>query len=162
MGYKIFTATQGTIMVVEPAGNQRRTPFALRVDNAELGPTVLRGIVTGVSLAQDTNVQFMHSLRDTIYINVFGNKIGQMSISGILFMGDVCPLGYNVGGPIDQAYNFYIQNNVVNRAKALPINLGTKLTFKAFLLSFQCQVMDPQTSMGQFTMNLAVVPKAMV
>ena len=65
MGYKIFTATQGTVMVVEPAGNQRRTPFALRVDNAELGPTVLRGIVTGVSLAQDTNVQFMQDRKST-------------------------------------------------------------------------------------------------
>lgn len=159
MGTKLFTGVQGTVLVVEPPGNQAKPPFTLRLNNQELGPALIRGIVTSLTISQDTNVQFMHSLRDTIYVNVFGNKIGQMTISGILFLGGLCPSELGSGGPIDDFYNYYMQNNVVSRATAIPVTLGTRLTFKAFILGFQCQVLDPQTSMGQFTMNLALVPK---
>ena len=82
---KIFSSNAGTVGVINPTDGNT-SPFVMRVDEAELSGDLIRGIVTSMSVSQDTSVQFMHSLRDTIYINVFGNKIGQMNISGILFI----------------------------------------------------------------------------
>lgn len=160
---KIFTGKQGTVSVIEPEGGAQ-TPFVIRFDGAAVDVDLIRGIVTNVTMTQDTNVQFMHSLRDTIFINVFGNRIGQMTVSGILFLADVCKAG---GGsensqPFKKFYEYYVGNNAVARANSINVQIGNDQSFKAFLLSFSFGVTDAQTSMGQFTMNLAVVPKTKV
>lgn len=156
---KIFSSNAGTVGVITPTeGNT--SPFVMRVDEAELSGDLIRGIVSSVSVSQDLNVQFTHSLRDTIYINVFGNKIGQMNISGILFLADVCDgTSKNTDPPFKKFYEYYTNNNAVARASALDIQIGSGVSFKAFILGFNFQVADAQTSLGQFTMTLAVVPK---
>lgn len=156
---KIFSSNAGTVGVINPTDGNT-SPFVMRVDEAELSGDLIRGIVTSMSVSQDTSVQFMHSLRDTIYINVFGNKIGQMNISGILFLADVCEgTDKNSDPPFKKFYEYYTDNNAVARESALDIQIGSGVSFKAFLLGFNFQVADAQTSLGQFTMTLAVVPK---
>ena len=156
---KIFSSNAGTVGVISPTDGNT-SPFVMRVDGAELSGDLIRGIVTSMSVSQDTSVQFMHSLRDTIYINVFGNKIGQMNISGILFLADVCDgADKNSDPPFKKFYEYYTNNNAVARESALDIQIGSGVSFKAFLLGFNFQVADAQTSLGQFTMTLAVVPK---
>ena len=158
---KIFTGKQGTVSVIEPEAGQASTPFVIRFDGAAVDNDLIRGILTNVSMSQETNVQFMHSLRDTIFVNVFGNRIGQMTVSGILFLSDVCFAGAGVDSspPFQKFYEFYTNNNVVGKAAPINVQVGNNVTFKAFLLSFNFSVADAQTSLGQFTMNLALVPK---
>lgn len=162
MATRIFTAQQGTVGVILPT-EPSDIPFAFLVNNTQLGMDAIKGIVSSISMSQDINVQFMHSLNDTIYINVFGNKIGQMTISGILFLSTVC----NDDGskderpPFETFYNYYLNNNALARPDAISVQLGTGAIFKAFILNFTFQVIDAQTSLGQFTMSLAVVPKTL-
>ena len=157
---QIFSSNPGTVGVI--VSDQTATsPFVMKVDKSELSRDLIRGIVSSMSVSQDISIQFMHSLRDTIYINVFGNKIGQMTLSGILFLSDVCENGAKdpSGAPFEKFHNYYTNNNAVARAKALDIQIGANVAFKAFLLGFNFQVADAQTSLGQFTMSLAIVPK---
>jgi hypothetical protein len=157
---RIFTAEQGTVAVITPAG-AGTVPFVIQVDGSKLDVGLIRGILTAVSMSQDINVQFMHSLNDTIYINVFGNKIGQMTLSGIVFLAKVCESdgAVNSDPPFEKFYKYYLDNNALSKPNALSVQLGTGTTFKAFLLNFTFQLTDAQTSLGQFTMSLAVVPK---
>lgn len=158
---QIFSSNPGTVGVIVSTSTAV-SPFVMKVDEADLSGDMIRGIVSSMSVSQDISVQFMHSLRDTIYINVFGNKIGQMTLSGIIFLSDVCENGEKKdpdGAPFEKFYNYYTNNNAVARAKALDIQIGAKVAFKAFLLGFNFQVSDAQTSLGQFTMTLAIVPK---
>jgi hypothetical protein len=159
---KLLESSQGTVSIINPAGNAP-VPFAISVDNAALNNETIKGIVTGVTFGQETNVQFMHTLRDTIYINVFGNRIGQMTLSGIIFLGDVCIAGGGKqDGGLDKFYNYFTQKNAVGNPNPVVVQIGKSITLKTFILGFNFGIADAQTSLGQFTMTLAVVPKTTV
>ena len=162
----IFTATQGTVMAIDatPTGGAGASLFKLQVDGAELGVDEISGIITAFSLTGESNVQFMHTLRDMIYISVFGDKIGSMSISGLLFLNSpaVCgPAGGGTGtaaGGVRPFMAKFYEIYVVNNVNPLKIALGD-VTVTAFLTAFQVQMADPQFSLAQFTMQLAALPK---
>ena len=159
---KLLTSSQGTVSIINPTGNTP-VPFAILVDQKALDNVAIKGMLTGVSFGQETNVQFMHTLKDTIYINVFGNKIGQMTLSGIIFLGDVCISGGGKqSGGLDLFYNFFTDNNVVGKADPVVVQIGKGITLKTFILGFNFNVADAQTSLGQFTMTMAVIPKTKV
>jgi Zn finger protein HypA/HybF involved in hydrogenase expression len=65
----------------------------------------------------------------------------------------------NTDPPFEKFYEYFTKNNAVSKATALAISIGSGVLLKAFLLGFNFQVADAQTSLGQFTMTLAIVPK---
>ena len=162
----IFTATQGTVMAIDatPNGGAGASLFKLLVDGGELGVDEISGIVTAFSVTGDSNVQFMHTLRDMIFISVFGDKIGSMSISGLLFLNSPAVCGPAGGGTgtaaggvrpfLSKFYELYVVKNVNPVKKGLG-----DATVTAFITSFQVQMTDPQFSLAQFTMQLAALPK---
>lgn len=159
--FKIFNGTQGSVAVIEADADEKvGVPFLFQVDAKPFNIDVIRGILTSVVMNHEINAQFMHSLNDTIYINVFGNKMGQMTLSGILFLSDVCVgTNKNTEPPFEKFYDYYINNNALSRPSSLKIQIGTGGIFQAFIISFTFQIVDPQTALGQFSMTLAVVPK---
>lgn len=160
----IFTATSGTVMVVDatPKAGANTVPndlFSIKVDRAQWGINQIGGIITGASISGDSNVQFMYTLRDSIYLTTFGDKMGSMSLSGYLFLTK--PMVCNSGPsalPLKTFYNKFFESYVIKNPKPLEILIGPDLMVKAFLLSFQIQITDPQFMLGQFSMQLAVVP----
>jgi len=158
----IFTATQGTVMAVEVAPNQgASTPFQIEVDGGRFGVDQISGIITAFTLTGDTNVQFTNTLRNVIYVSVFGDKIGNMTISGLLFLNNpaLCGLAASgSGGGLKAFLSKFYEIYVVNRAEAVKISLGN-IIVSGFITGFQAQVVDAQFSIGQFTMQIAALPK---
>ena len=156
----IFTASAGTVMAITaPAKNGM---FSIEIDGGVWGPDVggIAGIVTGMSLNADINVQFTQTLRDVIYLTVFGNKMGSMTISGMLFLNNpiICKDGSPSGGaPLTPFFKKFQDYNAINRKEPIAIVLAGN-TIKGFLLGFQMQITDPQFQIGQFTMQFAVIP----
>jgi hypothetical protein len=157
---KVFTASAGTVMAITaPAGEGM---FSILIDGKAWGPDVdgIAGIVSGMSLNADINVQFTQTLRDVIYLTVFGNKMGSMTISGMLFLNNpiVCRDGSPSGGaPLTPFFKKFKDYNAINRKEPIVIVLAGN-TIKGFLLGFQMQVADAQFHVGQFTMQFAVIP----
>jgi len=160
----IFTAASGTVMVIDATpkpgdGDIPNDPFSIEVDGSKWGVDEIGGIITTASISGDSNVQFMYTLRDAIYLTTFGDKMGSMSLSGYLFLTSPLVCGRNSGAlPLQTFYDKFFQSYVVKNPNPLTILIGTTLTVKAFLLSFQMQITDPQFMLGQFSMQLAVVP----
>ena len=163
----IFTSSAGTVMAIDgtPNGGSPGTPITILIDSdtpAGVGSSSvgqLGGIITSFVATGETNTQFMHTLRDVIYLTVFGDKIGSLSIGGYLFLNTplTCGPDGTEGSPLTLFYSFFYNKYVGARKEPLLIAVGPEI-LKGFLLSFQIQVADPQFMLGQFTMQMALLP----
>lgn len=143
-----------------PNGAGAGTPITISIgDGGSTSVDQIGGIITSFSATGDTNTQFMQTLRDVIYLTVFGDKIGSLSISGYLFLSDpiTCGPAKTGGTAIKSFYDFFYKKYVVAERNPLTIAIGSKI-LKGFLLSFQVQVTDPQVMLGQFSMQMALLP----
>ena len=162
MTTKIFSASSGSVaLVLAKPGTKGSTLFSIKIENAEFNYLNIMGIVTSMSMSHETNSQFVQTLSDDVYVTVFGSKVGGMSISGILFLNDPGVCGPDVKSsakPLEAFYKKFLDNCVTTRKEHLTIQLGT-VALKGFLVSFQLNVSDPQTSFGNFTMNFVLLPR---
>lgn len=148
-----------------PNGGSAGTPITILIDSDTakgVGTTSvgqLGGIITSFVATGETNTQFMHTLQDVIYLTVFGDKIGSLSIGGYLFLNTpiTCGPDKTDGEPLKSFYDFFYKKYVVTEKKPLSIAVGSRM-LKGFLLSFQIQMADPQFMLGQFTLQMALLP----
>jgi len=163
----IFTSSAGTVMAITatPNGGSAGTPITILIDSDAAGGVgttsvgQLGGIITSFVATGETNTQFMHTLQDVIYLTVFGDKIGSLSIGGYLFLNNPITCGPNKTDkePLKPFYDFFYNKYVVREKKPLSIAVGSRM-LKGFLLSFQIQMADPQFMLGQFTLQMALLP----
>ena len=96
----------------------------------------------------------------------FGERIGEMMISGLSF-GPICvvpdpedPLGLNAGvHGLEWLNDFYQNNRLYALGTPLILTLGKSTTFTGFLTGLVISSNDPERGLGQFAMELAVIPE---
>jgi hypothetical protein len=159
---KIFSASPGSVALIKATNDNGKAPipFSILIENEKWDYTKIQGIVTSMGMAHETNTQFAQTLSDDIYVTVFGSKVGGMSVSGILFLNSPGVCGADAGSaiPLESFYTKFLENCVITRKKHLSIQLGT-VTLKGFLVAFQLNVTDAQTSFGNFTMQFVLLPR---
>jgi hypothetical protein len=130
--------------------------FSIKVDK-----DVIDAVITGMSLELSGNYQFLHTVNDFIYFYAFGDRVGQLSISGI---GFVKPCGDGSKGPILKLYDYYLKNRASKRGgKAVKVTLkdssGEK-TFHGFLTGMRLDVNDGTIgTVGYWTLRFDVIPQ---
>jgi hypothetical protein len=130
--------------------------FAIKVDGDEIN-----AIITGMSLEMSGNYQFLHTVNDFIYFYAFGDRVGQLSISGI---GFVKPCGDGSKGPIMKLYDYYMEKRASKRGgKAFKVTLGDssgEKTFHGFLTGMRLDVNDGTVgTVGYWTLRFDVIPQ---
>ena len=116
-----------------------------------------KSIITGVSVEQQGGVQFLHTLRDFIYIYVFGERISAMQVSGLSFW-DKCDAPTYHG--IEWVNAYYLNNRVSERATPVTLVLGLATAFFGFLIRFKFDYNDPEQQIAQFMLDFRVIPEA--
>jgi hypothetical protein len=125
------------------------------------GFTMFKSIFTSVQIAEQTNHQFLHGLGDRIYLYVFGNRIGQLTLGGISFF-EICGSGSGqtqIG--ITQVRDFFRRSRLSNRAAPLRITLDPTTVFEAYLHSFQANAVSTASTtqrLYQFNLGLSLLP----
>lgn len=114
-----------------------------------------RSIVTRVAMSQQTNHQFLHTLGNEIHIYVFGDRIGQMTISGLSF-GPNCE-GVNSNFGIEKMLEWYNVNKLSTRPDPVRVQIGN-VPVRGFVASLDVDVVDPKTWVTQFNLQLMVIP----
>jgi hypothetical protein len=95
-------------------------------------------IITRVTLVQQGNIQFLHTLGNNVYIYVFGDRIG--AITG--FTAVDC------------------EDNRLSQPQApVRITVGIKTVIEGFVSGLQPDFVDPNAYLVQFAFNLAVLPQ---
>jgi hypothetical protein len=147
----IFKSQPGKVAAIDSPG----VPMSLFIEGWG-GFFGFKSIITEFKVQAQGGVQFMHTLRDFIYVYVFGERISQMSISGISFFYD-CGGGTCHG--LEYVNQYYLANRVSERATPITTVLGCGTPFFGFLVGMTIDLNNPADLIGQFALDLRVIPE---
>ena len=117
-----------------------------------------KSAITGWSLGENVNAQFTHTMGDDIYMNVFGNRIGHMTIEGISFNAVNCDASQH---GIVSIINYFRTNRISSNSQPITITIGGQggITIKGALISANYTSNDPENWMVQYALTVATVPR---
>lgn len=146
----LFSDGPGRVTLIPDAG----FPLAVRPQNWP-GAQAAKAVITQFSMSAAANVQFLHTLRNFIYVYVFGERLSEMTMGGVAFSNDCTP-GAEVG--IESLWDYYRQNRVSSAGTPVSIAIGSRLSFDGFLTGFQATAQDPQSGLVQWGMKFVFFP----
>jgi hypothetical protein len=113
--------------------------------------------ISGFALELNGNYQFLHTVNDFIYVYAFGDRIGELTVSGFGF-SQTCSNASSA--KICNLFDFYTQNRIKEKGD-LSVHIGEcpDANFWAFLTGMRVEVQDPQTGIAQWSLRFNVLPK---
>jgi hypothetical protein len=112
----IFQTRPGQVVKLDDPALSCNTNF-LTVD-PDISFDAQRSIITRLTISQQVNVQFLHTLGSLIYVYVFGDRMGSVSLSGLSFLC-ACDDGESSGGAeigAEKMMLWYKQNRASKKA----------------------------------------------
>jgi hypothetical protein len=115
-------------------------------------------IITGMTLSQQTNVQFLHTIGSLVFVYVFGDRIGQLSLTGLSFAAR-CGVDGDAGPDhgASKMLDWYRANRVSRRQNPVKVTIG-KEVIEGFVTSFQENVVEPSTLLVSWGVNITTMP----
>jgi len=113
-------------------------------------------ILTGIVLSQNVNVQFLHTLGNRVYVYSFGDRMGQIQLSGMAFLTS-CNAQSNYHSA-KNVLNWYRLNKSSTRSDAIRVSIFDT-SFQAFLTGLNANIIDAQTKLVQWNLSLATLPE---
>ena len=142
----IFVSNPGEVVSYKNIG---ALPLSIFVENWPGYPSI-RAIITGVSGSSSGNFNVTHTLQDFIYVYIFGERIGDLMISGLAFAGLGCGTSNQTG--IEQIADFYNKYRISAYGKLLNIQIGLSgsSSLRGFLVGFQPDITNAESQVSQF------------
>lgn len=116
---------------------------------------VERSIVTRLTISQQVNIQFLHTLGALIYVYVFGDRIGAVNLSGLSFACE-CPGGSELGA--EKMMLWYKTNRASKKRELVEVQIG-KTVIRGFVVSFTEDVVDPSLNLVQWGVSMTALPE---
>jgi hypothetical protein len=149
----------GRVVQLEDDHTQGTVRFVSMTD--EIRHRQHRSIITRLTVSHQCNYQFLHTIGNEIYIYVFGDRIGQVTLSGLSFAAECNPCAT---GPQDSKHGFekvlawYEEYRVAARRDPIEVLIG-ETPIKAFVVALSGDVVDPSTRMMQWNLTCMILPK---
>jgi len=141
----IFTVEAGTAVAIR---DPRVLPITFYIQNWFGYPT-RNSIITGFSISSRSNHQFMNTLRNFTYVYVFGERMGDIMITGQTFLGS-CDF-YNFSG-ISRTIEYYALNGLYRTGAPVGIAIGATVWW-GLLTGIDIGVRNPESRLGTFTLK---------
>jgi hypothetical protein len=130
--------------------------------NITVGDGPLGLPVNGFIFEMQGNYQFLHSLDQFVYYYNFGDRVGELTVSGFGFLEQPCNevttglASQGVCGILD----FYLNNRQAKLKKALTIGADKCGTFFAFLTGMRIEMSSGNLGVpvGQWSLRFHVIP----
>lgn len=111
--------------------------------------------LTGFTLELSTNHQFLHSLDEFIYVFAFGDRVGELTMSGLTFVGGCA--NSKEGTPAS-VYEFYMQKRLAINLRPAKITIGgSNQTLLGFLTGLRMEMPNPSLPVIQWVLRYNVV-----
>jgi hypothetical protein len=117
------------------------------------GPAALNAVISGVSASTQGNYQFLLTLRDYIYVYLFGERMGDVVVSGIA--GLTCAGGIH---GLNAAMGYYNSYRIALTGTPVAIAFGAFSTW-AFLVGGSFNYMNPKTRLASFQLKFKTIPQ---
>lgn len=114
--------------------------------------------ITGFLLELHTNHQFLHSLDEFIYVFPFGDRIGELTVTGLTFLGGDCG-GETPPGPCS-IFGYYLSKRLSKKEGFTP----SKITLSdcpgvllGFLTGLRIETLKPELPIVQWVLRYNVI-----
>ncbi len=160
MGAIIFNGAdgkenRGRVTVLEAEGAAGGS--ILDVENWE-GFNAFKAIFTKVSIAEQTNHQFLHTIGDRIYLYVFGDRIGSLGLTGVAFY-DNCNVGGGDKIGVAHVVDYWRKQRLRVQPEPMRITIDPETVFECYLHSVQAQTFNTAQRLYQFHLSFALLPE---
>lgn len=149
----VFQSKQGRVAKLADPASMCRIQLMNKIEPA-ITYESHASIVTRMTLAQQVNLQFLHTVGAGIYIYTFGDRIGQMSLSGLAF-SNPCE-GESPG--MELMLTWFKDNRASVRQKPIRITVG-KTPLEGFVVGLSTDVVDPASGLVQWGITMATLPE---
>lgn len=145
MAINIFSTAPGVAAVInDPAA----VPMALYIGG--WGNFNLRkAILFGVSFASQANAQILHTIAKYTYVYVFGERMGDIRVTGITLLNRCNELGADGASGVLQ---YYANNALSATGQGVLIGIGLA-RFYGLLMRVRLVHTNPETQIGQFELG---------
>jgi len=140
---------------------QPGVPISLFVEGWA-GYAGFNAIITGFQAQTRDGVQYLHTLRDLVYVYVFGPRITPVQIQGLAFAiqcENLVSLFGGAGHGLEYAFAYYLLNRVSSRGTPVSMVLGQSTPFIGFLDGASFSLVDPERLLGQWSFNFSAIPQ---
>jgi hypothetical protein len=154
----IFEANRGRVVRVDDPAAQASVGF-VQVADAPIRYDTHWAIITRLTLSHQTNVQFLHTLGSAIYIYVFGDRIGQLSLSGLAFNQSCDGDEDDDGGlGVERMMEWYKDNRISKKGAPVRVMIGNT-PVEGFVVSSNEDTVDAETGMVQWNVSMQTLPE---
>ena len=148
----IFTTPAGVMTTVV----ENALPSAFASFDMTDWRNMTRCAITGLAFKTNANAQFFKTLQNFIYFYIFGENMGDLTISGLCCNAHCADLQTGMG--LEEALTYYKNHSAVNIGGPITVQIGS-FGFTAFLTSGDFVIADPATKITRFTFTLATDPQ---
>lgn len=120
------------------------------------GFPIPRSIITRLMLSSQGNFQALHSLGGQVYVYVFGDRIGQIQVSGMSFLPE-CGAG-NLQHGIDGVIHWYNRNRIAAREDEMEVLIGTT-ALRGLLTGLSVDTVNVENRVFSFTVGMLLIPE---
>lgn len=148
----IFTTAPGAVVAINSPG----IPMNLFLEGWG-GYPFYKSIITSFRVQTQSGVQFLHTLRDFIYVYSFGERIGDMTLSGVSFAFQ-CETQDILYHGLEYALAYYLLNRAATRPTPVTVVLGGGTPFFGFLVGMNMELADTERVLGNFNYTFKIIP----
>lgn len=144
----LFACRRGMVSVMEGC---QGVPGKLQLEGFE----PLAAIIEAPGMKQNVNAQFMSSLADAVYVYVFGDKMGSVTLSGLAFAGKC---GDSSASGLKDLNDYYKNFRASQRREAVIVTIGP-ISFSGFLTDLEITTRSVSDMVMSFTLFIRTLPK---
>lgn len=152
----VLEGKPGTVIALDDVGVQGSARIANFDAEAAIGLEFDRSIITGLALSQEVNVQFLHTFGSYVYIYVFGDRMGAVSVSGMSFAPGCGDEDMPEHG-LELMLRWYNQFRASRRRESVRVMIGDT-PIDGFVTGFNTQLVDSTTGLVQWTIHTRSLP----
>lgn len=156
----VISSKPGVVRRLNDSAVQGTIPSLVALKDPEFTFGDQLAIITSIGVKQHTNHQFMQTLGADIYIYVFGDRMGDMALSGVAFAKDCEEMGDTEHG-MAKVMRWYRDNRLAKRRDPVDVVLGNAdgEPFSGFVTGMNLNLLDLQSMLVTFELRLALVPE---
>lgn len=180
MSKLIFQECDGRVVRIDTVCKDDSVLFRIKLNGEQIWLPV-----TGFALDVGGNYQFLHTLSDFIYFYGFGERVGELTVTGMAFIKRSCrpndwtydfsfwngaiwddnssrwsTNSIGIGQSIDNIQNLwdlYTRYDFNRVGRALEVTWGNVQAFHGFLTGMHVEVARPDIPVAQYTLRLHVI-----
>lgn len=152
----IFEGNRGRVVRLDDPAAQASIG-CVQVADAPIRYDAHWSIITRLTLSHQVNAQFLHTLGSAVYIYVFGDRIGQVGLSGLSFNAACGGADARLG--VERMLDWYKDNRVSIRGSPVRVMIGNT-PIEGFVMSSSVDIVDAETGLVQWGVNMQTLPEA--